>query len=332
MPTEFIDPRLRILADALEPTVQQQFLQAVRQVQLVIPVEELTAAINAGAQDRLLELIMFLADRRFLTALQSVADTLNLIGVIAGGSFGGNLGVSSAAVQRVIQLRSARLVKEISDGTRTVIRRIINGAYLQGMNPVNQARLIRQVVGLAPNHVGTDERPGAVDRYVADLVDRGVDPVELDRLTDLYTRRLRNYRANSIARTEVIHAQVSGRYEEWRERANRGVLQHGRTWVEWAVTEDDRLCKWCAPMDGQRVRLGELFESAWIGFEDFIPDSPEGKSLRPDPAGLRRDELGRFIGNRVISKALKPRVPPVWVLHPPLHPMCRCDVVLRFDE
>jgi hypothetical protein len=40
-----------------------------------------------------------------------------------------------------------------------------------------------------------------------------------------------------------------------------GTINPARTLREWIVTPDDRLCAYCASMDGQRVGLGEDFQS-----------------------------------------------------------------------
>ena len=125
---------------------------------------------------------------------------------------------------------------------------------------------------------------------------------------------------------------------------DEGLLDRRRTWIEWMVTEDDRLCPWCAPMDGMRIRMGDMFQSHSKGFpegkpENWSPGSERRRKgpIKPDPRSQPRDEQGRFTSLRKrddrdhLSGRLVPLKRSLIVPHPPLHPNCRCAVVLKFD-
>ena len=173
------------------------------------------------------------------------------------------------------------------------------------------------MVGLTPTHAG------AVHRYHQAQLD-GLVPLERAILnTELYGNRLLNLRASTIARTENITVANAGRVDTWRQMIADRFLEEGRMTLKWHVTDDDRLCPYCAPMDGQVIRWGGLFESTERGFTDDRK-WPRGKRLKPDPYGQKRDLVGRFA--KAVTERKDGEV--VRVPYPPLHPQCRCDVRL----
>lgn len=97
----------------------------------------------------------------------------------------------------------------------------------------------------------------------------------------------RTSRAEQIARTEVIRATNFATEEAYRQSK---IVKA----KEWLTAIDERVCPWCASMDGKIIPVDKSF------FE-------EGGSLTVDGKTIKFDLLG--------------------VDHPPLHPNCRCTLI-----
>ena len=94
-------------------------------------------------------------------------------------------------------------------------------------------------------------------------------------------------RAVLIARTETIWAFNEGATIAYQQS---GVVSD----VEWLTAEDERVCQWCGPMDGRIQTLGTNF---W----------DMGTEMEGDKGGILR-----FTAEPIV--------------HPPLHPQCRCAI------
>ncbi len=333
------------VADTLEPDLRDAFLTMVRVLEQSVPAAELEALLEArdipGIINRFGLAVGQAFDAGATTRLAGVYSELvrrplqTVLGRVASFEM-----VSQLVLDRIVPA-SSKLFNTVAQDSVLAVRTILESNYLEGQGVQAAARQIRGVVGLLPQHANT------IKTYGDGLEERGLPPDEIDGLVRTYERRLIAYRAENISRTETLAAAESGRYAGWTEQANRGILERHRTWVKWIVTEDDRLCPWCAPMEDQQVRLGEMFQSTTKGFPEGKPENtgPGSKKrrrmLRPDPRSQSRDERGRFtsgIRKRDTRDYLDNRLVDLpssrwWAgLHPPLHPQCRCDLVLVFTD
>lgn len=112
------------------------------------------------------------------------------------------------------------------------------------------------------------------------------------QLEDRQKARLIADRALTIARTETIRASSMGQQALWQSAAGSGWLSRAATLRKWIVAHDDRLCPICAAMDGKLVTLDAPFSVEF---------------------GVRVKRM-------------------YTTLTPPLHPRCRCAMVLVFAE
>lgn len=142
----------------------------------------------------------------------------------------------------------------------------------------------------------TSRQATAVGRYQKGLLDGGVDFMSAEQKAGRYAQRLLRDRAENIARTETMRAANRGQQILWTDMQNQGLLP-AEFEQKWLTTPDDRLCPRCAPMNGRTVQLGYLF---------------------------RETERG------VLPSTRKP-VAGATVLSPPLHPRCRCTLVMADD-
>ena len=331
------------VADSLEPEMREAFLAMVEVVRIEVGPEELASMLErrdlvaiVDAFERAVGRSINFGTTSLLSGVYSDLVTRTMTPVLSGtASF--NL-ISQLVLDR-IRSTSANLVVGVGQDTINSVRQILSSNYIEGLGTGHAARVIRSVVGLLPEHAN------AVGRFSNMLNNQGIGSAERTNLIEQYSQRLLNYRARNIARTETISAAEAGRVAAWVELANKGTLQRHRTKMEWVVTEDDRLCPWCAPMDGQQVGIGEFFISTHKGFPDGKPEvrGPGSErydrtTLRPDPRSQPRDKFGRFVSlakrdqRDELDGQLVELLRPTAVPHPPLHPQCRCTLVLRFTD
>ena len=134
----------------------------------------------------------------------------------------------------------------------------------------------------------------AVENARAAWTAQGIASREIERRARQLGDRFLQQRALDIARTETIWAANAGQQALWQAAIDEGVLP-ANTERRWIVTPDDRLCPFCRSMAGQ---------------------------VMPMQSNFRGGTVARIIGAGV-------RTSPN-VLHPPLHPRCRCAVRLVF--
>jgi hypothetical protein len=155
-----------------------------------------------------------------------------------------------------IERHTADLVTEVGTNTRLGIRAIVRRSFEEAIAPREAARFIESIIGLRSDQVG------ALMKLREDLAAKGVRGEALDRATARATRRMKRERALLIARTETINAANEGQIELWRQGVDAGVLELDKSFKEWIVTPDDRLCEVCRPLDSVRVGLNAFFDTA----------------------------------------------------------------------
>lgn len=177
---------------------------------------------------------------------------------------------------------TADLVTNVNKETKAAIRQMIFEAIRDGDAPIEAQKVIRQVVGLTKRDAMT------VKRLMA------LDPSRASRKAAQLVRR----RAINIARTETMRASNLGQKATWQHMVQEGLLDPATTRQVWIVTDDDRLCPDCAPMEGLAVDLDEDFAQT--------------------ERGVLPSERTPYDGEVVEA--------------PPLHPSCRCTTALEFDD
>ncbi len=184
----------------------------------------------------------------------------------------------------------------ITEETKQAIRSIILDGAQNGRAPRETARDIRQHIGL------TDRDAKAVLNYRAKLEGMMLDgkspfstvkltPEKIDSLVEKYSKKKLRERSETIARTETIKASNMGQQNIWRDAVSQGLLPQ-TVRRKWSTAEDERVCSWCGPLDGTIVGMEETFT---------ITASKTENSQKITYAELT----------------------------PPLHPQCRCSMVLE---
>ena len=145
------------------------------------------------------------------------------------------------------------------------------------------------VIAQANNTVRTQVRTAVAEGIEAG---EGIGPIRKRVATAFDT--IGPISARRIARTETIWAFNEGAVQGY---IQSGIVSH----KEWVVANDDRLCPWCAGMDGRTVEITRAFWEKGTFMDVQNPKDPD-KLIRME---FTYTDIG----------------------HPPLHSNCRCSVV-----
>jgi hypothetical protein len=171
---------------------------------------------------------------------------------------------------------AARLIKDISSETRDAVRQAIARSMAGNLTVQQVARYVREIVGL------TAKQEQAVYSFYERAIESGY--ADADALTEAnaYAEKLRRYRSEVIARTEVLHAENRGQELLWEQaKAAGGLRGLVRMWL--ATADEIRAkCEICTAMDRKTTPIGE----PWLyKGEEF--DSPQDSHPQCLPGNMR---------------------------------------------
>jgi SPP1 gp7 family putative phage head morphogenesis protein len=95
-------------------------------------------------------------------------------------------------------------------------------------------------------------------RTIIRVPDSGASEALILKRTQQYAERLLRKRAIAIARTETVTASNEGQRQLWLQAQAAGELEPTAL-KEWIVTDDDRLCPICAPLEGDVAPINEPY-------------------------------------------------------------------------
>jgi hypothetical protein len=154
--------------------------------------------------------------------------------------------------QAAAEKAAAKMVTDVTAETEAAIRNAIVQAIRSGAPPYEAAATIHDIIGL------TSAQAQAVVKYKAQLVANGLTPAAAETKAGDYADELLDYRAENIARYEVMDALNSGQAEAWQQAQDEGLLTEDAT-EEWILSSD--ACEDCqAAADSGPVPLGEDFD------------------------------------------------------------------------
>lgn len=201
--------------------------------------------------------------------------------------------------------QAATLAVSMTADVREAVRTVVALGAQQGLTVVQQARAIREVVGLPPNWAGAPLKLGdairtgdisgatrrrlsaATKQEIRSQIKKGtVTQAFIEKMEARYAASLTNRRALNIARTETLRASNFGQQESWVQAKEQGVLpaDSRRFWI---VTPDDRL----SPEHAQIPALNPVGRGME---EDF--DTPDGPFLFPPSRTNCRCGIGLGVG------------------------------------
>lgn len=299
-------PRLYRIAQRIaarfQPDVRDAFLAAIAAWSAAINLDDLTAALAGGATEQI-EAALFSAQPSPLMG-DDVAELLARIMAASGTStasalgnaIGASIAFDSRDLNMILAARTitADMVVDVTETTKEALRIITASGAFGGVTTTQQARIMREIVGLPPNWVmaplnladelregreaaATSRRLSAVDKQkIRSRIRAGtVDEDFVHKMRGRYTKSLLNRRALNIAGTESRRAAHTGQRISWGQARDDGLLAPN-TRKQAVVTPDDRLRETHARvprMNPGGVALDEPYDTPW-GKRDGPPWEP----------------------------------------------------------
>ncbi len=168
------------------------------------------------------------------------------IGEVTGGA---KFDIVDPRALEWIDKYGASEVKYISESQREAIKKIVLDGYENGIPPAEQAREIRNHIGLDPH------RSEVLQRYGENLLAKGIPEDRVWQLMEKRGKALLNARALGIAVNEASEAGGRATYESTKSAAERGVLDPYIYEGYRIITPDERLCKTCEAVAGEGRKL-----------------------------------------------------------------------------
>jgi len=323
-PLENIDP-VTAVAARMEPKVRKSFLTAVEKLKGSVRMGQLRTALLRSDVNAVFQILgLAEAVQQTFEGMGFTPEELSMQEAIAQTFQDG----ANAAMKKlpkkigtdvrfdlmnpksveILRAYEFELIRDITQETVEGIRDVVLRAFQEGGHPYEQAREIRDVIGLtARQEQAVDNFRRALESGVPqdmrralerELRDHRFDPTllralsseqrlpraRIDQMVARYRERYLKHRAEVIARTETIRAANLGQQALWRQAVDQGLIPPGAERV-WITAGDERTCDFCGPLDGMTVGLEDYFSSA--------------------------------ANNRSYT-----------TLTPPLHPQCRCSLGL----
>ena len=143
----------------------------------------------------------------------------------------------------------AEEIKYLSDSQRQAIKDIVLRGYQDGITYQQQAREIRECIGLDPR------RAEVLRKYSENLFAKGKSEAEVWRLMEKKGGALLTQRARTIAIQEATTAGARAFYETTADACKRGILDPNIYEGYRIVTGDERLCEKCSGLAGEARKL-----------------------------------------------------------------------------
>jgi hypothetical protein len=186
---------------------------------------------------------------------------------------------SNDGAVRALRQDRLRMVSGLRDEHRAIILDVLTDGTAQGQNPREQARGIRDSLGLTqqqakwirsydralrtldPNALNRElrdaRRDPTVERAIAD--GKPLAPEVVDKLVAKYAERAVAYRAEVVARTEALRAVHQGTTSAFEQAIADGTLDAGLVVQKWNAAKDARTRASHRAMHGQERPWGEAF-------------------------------------------------------------------------
>jgi hypothetical protein len=276
------------IAARLTPQLRKHFLAAVQAAKNNVDLERLAQAIISGNVTKA-EIAVKLAEwpekfgglaidlrAGFLAGMGNAYD------VFEGSSIQLRMDLINPYAVQYAQRKLPQIVRQYATDARQTIRTIITDAVSGKYTPRDAAKIIIDSIGLHPKY----ER--AVAKLRDTLAADGIAGAQLDAKVERYAQKLLKARATTIARTEIVQAQVSGQRTLWQEAANAGMFNRQTATRVWRTNHEGETnrgnptpCLICDPMDKQSVPFGGFYDHPTLGGVNVFGDPLVGPPIHP---------------------------------------------------
>jgi len=283
---------VRRIADRYGSNIADAFLTALSRLDAGIDKVELSSAVASGDVNAIVAAIgpsrlgaIFAGGDSLSKVLQDTAAASGGLGMDVLSEVTGMQASFNAVDPNVVMFareRAARLVVDVTEDVIEAVRIVIAAGAAEGLTTVQQARAIREVVGLPPNWAEAPSRLASelrAGRFTSSRRLSAIDKARIrkrlkegtiteDFISEIqanYARSLTNRRALNIARTESATSANHGMRTGWRQARDQGVLSEDVKRIV-VVTHDEELRETHAAvpfMNQGGVGLDEPFETPW---------------------------------------------------------------------
>lgn len=282
VPGGAVDPaaRLEMLLTNQTPAIRNAFLQAVSQIRDSQTIEQIADLIEAGNVEPFLEAIRPAAQIFGTSYGQVVTNSgVNTAQFLSNDALTNQVVFdrAEARVVSVLQDEQRRLITGFNQEQRTVIRDTLQDGFNRGINPRQQARQLREVVGLTPGQEQTvrnfrdlltarqDGLPSrtALNRALRDRrFDRTIEralrtgnrltETQIENMVSRYRQRLVNFHAETVARTEALSAVHQGSETMYQQAIDQGEMEPEQIIRTWVTARDERVRPSHMALNGQQ--------------------------------------------------------------------------------
>lgn len=151
--------------------------------------------------------------------------------------------MKNPAVRDYVGNRTGELVTGIEENTKGIIASAIARSFDDALTPRRVASIIRPSIGLYPGQTN------ALANFRLGLEKQGVSETKVEDLSGKYEKRLLDYRATMVARTESSFARNQGQLSVWRAATDQGLLDKATAQKVW-ITDGDP-CPECVDIEDQ---------------------------------------------------------------------------------
>lgn len=166
---------------------------------------------------------------------------------------------TASAIEAYAQEHGGALIKNLDDALLGAVRIALKVAISNQVSPYVFSQLLKSDIGLS------DRLAAAVQARFNSLVASGMDIDAALAQAKAYAQYLQDYRAFTIARTELADALNEGQLDALQELGEQGIRK------TWATADDERTCAECSEMDGEEVGINDSFSNG----DDCPPAHPD---------------------------------------------------------
>lgn len=284
----------RVIA-SIEPIFRDAFREAVRVLQDSRTLEALATLLERGQFEEALAGLDDAAARLGGAAGQGLQRAADDAARFLSNSLTVRIAFDRQNVLAIqaIESNSLRLIREFSNGQRLATREALTRGISAGLNPIDQARLFRDSIGLTQRQVAAVDnfrrllsgrgdgapsrevleralRDGRFDRTLVRAMREGrpLTQDQVDRMVQRYRERYILYRSNVIARTEALRSAHEGTEMVYQQAISAGELSPQQLQRTWITARDERVRDTHVSLDG----VIQPYGVAWV--------TNDGNSLR----------------------------------------------------
>ncbi len=250
-----------------------------------------------------------LPDPQALKPLVKVTrDGTRLAGVAAAAQVGGfRPGVSlvfDLTNPRAVawaKANAARLIAEIGDETVAAVRAAIVRSMRGDLTVQQVARYVRDIVGL------TARQEQAVYTVYDKAIEAGLEHAEALAESQIKAMKLRKFRSEAIARSEVLRAENAGQELLWQQAKEAGYMP-GLVKI-WLATPDELWCDICKRMHHRTAEIGAPWIDPETGESYDVPQAthPQCRCSSGLTEMKRADRAGRGSAAKGWDESQHPR-------------------------